>query len=130
MADDKPLDSKQALEAAVRLESLANKFSALNEEVEQLGNKSIKMIIDQTEKTDQLNAQLSKVLRNREKIVSTLNAEIETLEKEAATSSTIQKKQEAQRKLIEKQLELEKEKSDFEKTRQEKYFIAHDFFCF
>jgi len=94
-----------------RLRGLANEFSKLKRELEDTGTQTIENYKQAAGEATELGRQLDRVLESRKKILSTLNSEIEALEKEAATSSTIEKKQEAKRKLIQKQLELEKEKA-------------------
>ena len=115
MADDPtdlPDPSVRDLNQTVeRLKALSGEFAKLKRELEDTGTQTIENYKQAAGEATELGRQLDRVLESRKKILSTLNSEIEALEKEAATSSTIEKKQEAQRKLVQKQLELEKEKA-------------------
>lgn len=115
MADDPtnlPDPSVRDLNQTItRLNALRGEFAKLKRELEDTGTQTIENYKKAAGEATELGRQLDRVLESRKKILSTLNSEIEALEKEAATSSTIEKKQEAQRKLVQKQLELEKEKA-------------------
>ncbi len=115
MADDPtdlPDDSVRDINQQVnRLRQLAGEYSKLKKELEDVGNETIESYKRATGEASELGKQLEKVLANRRKITSTLESEIEALKEEAVLSSTIQKRQDAQRKIIAKQLELEKEKA-------------------
>lgn len=115
MADDPTglpdLSIRDINQTVERLKTLTNEFAKLKRELEDTGTQTIENYKKAAGEATELGRQLDRVLESRKKILSTLNSEIEALEKEAATSSTIEKKQEAQRKLVQKQLELEKEKA-------------------
>lgn len=115
MADDPTglpdLSARDLNQTVKRLQTLSSEFSKLKRELEDTGTQTIENYKQAAGEATELGRQLDRVLESRKKILSTLNSEIEALEKEAATSSTIEKKQEAQRKLVQKQLELEKEKA-------------------
>jgi len=115
MADDPTglpdLSVRDLNQTVERLKTLTNEFTKLKKELEDTGTQTIENYKQAAGEATELGKQLDRVLESRKKILSTLNSEIEALEKEAATSSTIEKKQEAKRKLVQKQLELEKEKA-------------------
>jgi ABC-type transporter Mla subunit MlaD len=115
MADDPTdvpdLSARDLNDTVKRLKALSSEFSKLKRELEDTGTQTIENYKQAAGEATELGKQLDRVLESRKKILSTLDAEIQALEKEAATSSTIEKRQEAQRKLVEKQLELEKEKA-------------------
>jgi hypothetical protein len=115
MADDPtnlPDPSVRDLNQTItRLSALRGEFAKLKRELEDTGTQTIENYKKAAGEATELGRQLDRVLESRKKILSTLDAEIQALEKEAATSSTIEKRQEAQRKLVQKQLELEKEKA-------------------